>query len=67
MNHEKQIAVLRESIARIEDLYATSENLTQGQIHYMRQQIGTSEAIIFALENNRIVKSDAELERFKNA
>ncbi len=67
MSHEIIIARIRENINRIEDKYATSESLTEAEIHYMRQQISTSEAVIFALENDRIARSDAELEELKNA
>lgn len=67
MSYEIIIARIQENINRIEDRYATSESLTEAEINYMRQQISTSEAITFALKNNRIARSDAELEELKNA
>jgi len=66
MSHQKIIDNIRANISRIEDKYATSESLTESEIHYMRQQISTSEVIIFALENNRIAKNDIELKILQN-
>lgn len=35
------------------------------RLHYLRQQIDTTEVLIYALENDRIARSDAELREFQ--
>ena len=54
-----------ETLPRIlTDMNAAFKRKDETNAHYYREQYAVTEAIIYALRNNRIAKTDADVERF---
>lgn len=51
---------LKNKIASIKEQFKQPENYSVAKLHYMRQQISTSEMLLYILENNRISKTKEE-------
>jgi hypothetical protein len=64
---EKIIADLKGFIAR-DEAYVARKNKTLGkkELQWIADAIAVRKVILFALENNRIARSDAELEALQN-
>lgn len=62
--YESIIKNLEEAIGQIEDLMIKAhKQKDKTKVQYLRQQISTTESIIYALKNNRIARNDADLKR----